>query len=48
MIRKRVNLTEDTDKTVKAIAQKYGISYSGAVNMAVIKVGEFNQIEKVK
>jgi len=44
MIRKRIGLTEDTDKMVKALACKYGISYSGAVNMAVIKTGEINNL----
>ena len=44
MIRKRIGLTDETDKMVKAIASRYGISYSGAVNMAVIKTGELNNL----
>lgn len=44
MIRKRIGLTEETDKAIKQLATRYGISYSGAVNMAVIKTKEETEL----
>lgn len=37
MIRKRVSLTEASDTKVKELKKVYGISYSGAVNMIILK-----------
>ena len=35
MVQKRITLTEQSDKEVKKIKEKYGISYSGALNMII-------------
>jgi hypothetical protein len=37
---KKVRVTPEADETVKATAKRYGLSYTGALNLIILKSNE--------
>lgn len=39
--RKKISITEKSDRTVKDCQEKYGLSYSAAVNLLIQRANEY-------